>query len=1804
MRARGWIGWLSAGVTLALFVTLAVVAGGFDARETPREEAGVWVARSAGQYARVNTLTAEIDTVRQVENPSGVVQAGAMGMLLTQGHARAWPIDAADPADLSEEAPADAGVAATATDDAAEPVVRGAVQDTEDAGDAIRTPDGTSEVYASRDAVLFLTEAGQAYLSQVDPAADHGLGPAQLLDPLAGQSVGGTAFRADAVAFDTESGLIGLFSAAASSVRWFDVASGEFRRGVSAVPEEVPREAQLTIVAGSWVLFDAESGNLWRERSEAPAQLNTEGVALLQFASADAAGTDVLVADEGGLWSVSARGAASRIAEASGVPARPVSIGADRIAAWIGAESAQMWTQAAGVRELELDTAVELPGEIEPAIYSNGSRAVLAEARTGMLWRVPDGQLIPVEQWQLVTPPKQEIGAKVTEDVAEQQPPVAVADTFGVRAGEPAMLPVLLNDFDPNRRDVLTIVPESLGDESGMSLDPSFGAVEILSDGQSLSVQPSFEATGSASFSYRVTDGQLISEPATVTLTVVDEAVNTAPEWCAVVGCQRAWPSPELAPGGTLVLPILEGWVDAEGDPMVLAGAVPTDPEAPLRTLVTADGKLAVRHLDPDAAEGEVLIRVTVADARGELRERELRVQVRTGAALEFAAIASTVQAREATVLRPLERVTGGSGAFELIDASVQQGALDLAVSQGSGTLTVTASGEGGALLAVTIRDTVTGQEVSGTIRVTAVEVRPALAVPPLRAFVRPLADTTVEVLDAIPGAASRGLSVLSADVTDGRLRADVIEHARVRVSGGTDDGQPGRIGAVDMVVREGDVTARGRLTVFQVPAATGGAIAVPDSATVRVGSVVDIPVLENDIAPPGERLVLHPDVAGAGDSLAFATGSLVRYLAPNTPGTYTLSYTTYGASSPELSDTGQITVTVFPAGVNRDPRPPSVTVRLGPGETVQATVPLSGVDPDGDRVRLVSVQEPDDSQVVALVQPRTGVVQVEASPSASRGVRFASYTVRDDGGAEAVGSLRIIVTDPDEGGGAPLVYSDYVRIARGTSDSAAVRPLDNDIDPSGGALELVSVEPNVPGGEGSPEYAALAARLDTGELRQGVVRISGGEELGTVSYRYTVRSSATESTADGLIVVQVSERVGLQAPRVTDTVLSVRDRADFAASGVDVVEGRVRWATGDIAALKLSIWGSAADRYRVSENRILGNYRAEGDLVPFKLSGVDATGTEVVSYGFLVVPPLDELRLSLKPGTAPLSVNEGGSVTAELRSILDLAPGDQIVVGTGAFATQRTQSGCVAVGDSSVRYTAGQGEPWSDTCTVRVRLAEQTTFTALPLPVRIVPREPVAALRPLTRTVAPGSAELIALGTMVEWQGGRQGHMDALGFTVSGGGTSFQISQSEASLTVQALAGATPGAQEQVTVSVAGAGESQATLTLRVGEAATDAPRGASVSLTCTVGAACGTELVGQAGEYDPFAGKPGGGLRLVAVDAAACSIGSFRVEGTAVRVSFSDQRVAGGTCEVTFTVRDAQNRQGVGTLSFEALGVPPAPALVEQVGFSDTGVTLRVTLGEAQNAYPSLGGVTIRQDGAAVAASCVPAGASFTCEVGGLTLGTQHQFSARAVNSVGESASSAAAPGWAYRAPAMPAASAQQESADVSGDTGTVRVRISGGSDVQEYQFLLNGAAFATLPGATIDTTLQVPTGEHRFSVLPVSRFPHPLNEPNTGAATPPEQLIVAGPPKIRSLTLQSEPGSTTVLATVDLLANSGERTRYGITDRGNCVTNTSYTPGEPIQHVFTGVPGDTMVVTVCATNEWGDAAPVTRQIVVGGT
>src|SRR5690554_1935668 len=99
-KRRPWLWSTAAVAAVTVVITGAVLADGYDEQEVPRLEPSVWVTRDDGRYARVNTELGEIDTVKAVAEPAGVVQSGSHSVIFTQGYAQAWPVNAANPLDL------------------------------------------------------------------------------------------------------------------------------------------------------------------------------------------------------------------------------------------------------------------------------------------------------------------------------------------------------------------------------------------------------------------------------------------------------------------------------------------------------------------------------------------------------------------------------------------------------------------------------------------------------------------------------------------------------------------------------------------------------------------------------------------------------------------------------------------------------------------------------------------------------------------------------------------------------------------------------------------------------------------------------------------------------------------------------------------------------------------------------------------------------------------------------------------------------------------------------------------------------------------------------------------------------------------------------------------------------------------------------------------------------------------------------------------------------------------------------------------------------------------------------------------------------------------------------------------------------------------------------------------------------------------------------------------------------------------------------------------------------------------------
>ena len=147
-------------------------------------------------------------------------------------------------------------------------------------------------------------------------------------------------------------------------------------------------------------------------------------------------------------------------------------------------------------------------------------------------------------------------------------------------------------------------------------------------------------------------------------------------------------------------------------------------------------------------------------------------------------------------------------------------------------------------------------------------------------------------------------------------------------------------------------------------------------------------------------------------------------------------------------------------------------------------------------------------------------------------------------------------------------------------------------------------------------------------------------------------------------------------------------------------------------------------------------------------------------TFGFLRIPAYEDMRLQLKPGADPTQVGEEQTVELDVRDALDVGADDVIEIRQDdSYSVQRANARCAPSGTSSASYSAGREAPWTDLCSVAVRLQGQEAWSIVAMPLTIAPKDPQASLNPLSRTVSPGDTETVDLvPDMITWEGGRVG--------------------------------------------------------------------------------------------------------------------------------------------------------------------------------------------------------------------------------------------------------------------------------------------------------------------------------------------------------------------------------------------------------------------------------------------------------------
>jgi hypothetical protein len=240
----------------------------------------------------------------------------------------------------------------------------------------------------------------------------------------------------------------------------------------------------------------------------------------------------------------------------------------------------------------------------------------------------------------------------------------------------------------------------------------------------------------------------------------------------------------------------------------------------------------------------------------------------------------------------------------------------------------------------------------------------------PDQATVHGLHPTVIDVLanDYAPSGGLLGVVAASADPASAQAYSVVVVKNHWLQIQALSAGEA--TGSVSYTISDGHQQAVGQVSVTQVPdAADATPLAVDDIGTVRAGSVLSVPVLDNDVDPNGEPLTLVSASVEAGTApggpqgTAGVDGNLARYVAPASVTTSTAVIVDYRCRDLDGAQaTGHLYVTVVPALAPGDavhdqpPVPEPLQDTVSSGASVTIPIPTSGVDPDGDTVSLVGL--------------------------------------------------------------------------------------------------------------------------------------------------------------------------------------------------------------------------------------------------------------------------------------------------------------------------------------------------------------------------------------------------------------------------------------------------------------------------------------------------------------------------------------------------------------------------------------------------------------------------------------------------------------------------------------------------------------------------------------------------------------------------------------------------------------------------------------------------------------------------------
>ncbi|GAA4265046.1 Ig-like domain-containing protein [Frondihabitans peucedani] len=1547
---------LSALVIAVVVAAIGLTSSGYQAQRLDLDDGTVWVANdSLTAIGRANPAVLELNSaVRSTGADLSVVQDAAHVLLLDRSNATVGVVDTAT-----------AAVAQT-----------------------VPLPPNDPDVLLAGDtAVVVSGKTGEFWSSSVGA-----------LDGFDASSQAELSLGADVTTGLTPSGTLVAYSADSGEVtRVDDVA----QFGVTSTERlKLPKADtfQVATVGSHWAVLDTRSGLLVVDGHRVDLSGQTRGRLALQQSSDQ--GSSVMVASSSGLLSVSFGGAVTeRVQGRDGTAARPTTVGACGYAAWADGTA---WSDcASGDRLTRLPS---MPASAELTFAVNRSHVVLNDVSGGKTWAVQrGGQLI--DNWSdLITDEKtpQEEPTKTNDEPqkleVQQKPPVAVDDVMGARPGRATILPVLLNDYDPNGDPI--VITKVTGLAAGA------GRVDVVQNRQQLLLTLGATASGAIVFEYSISDGRGGTATAKVTVSVRQPGANSPPQQ---VRAQRA----VVSSSGRVTVDTLGAWVDPDGDPFYLTGASGADGGT---VTYKPTGEVVYQDSGKGPSTQEIVLTVSDGTAVG---RGILTITVDAGGDVPLKADSFPVEAYqgEVTTISPLQYASGGTGAIKLNSVPAKQGAT-ITPNYAAGSFTFQSSTVGPHFLEYTVTDG--DKTATGTIRVdvqAAPEPNTAPITTPKTVFVQSLSTQTVDITANAFDPAGNVLMVTSTSALDpaSGVQVQTVEqrYLRITLTAPLDDGPV----SFTYTVTNGLASAQGSVTVVQIPrpARLQPPIATNDQVTARVGDAIDIDVLANDSQPDGEDITLEPTLVknvSSGGGLLFVSGSQLRYLAPKTPGNFTAEYAIEGPDGQRATAQVSISVREADSATDNPPVPQTLTARVVAGQSVRVQVPLDDIDPDGDSVQLLGVDSNPEKGNVTRVG--TTYIDYEAG-SYSAGTDTFTYTVVDGLGARATGTVRIGIAARAEGSRNPIAVADSVTMRPG--GSILVRVLANDSDPDGGALRVTAVKPN---------DRDVTAQI----LADGVVRVTPPKRSKTYGLVYTI-SNAVGGSSSNFITVKVDPKAELNYPEASDSTLTLTDVLGRKTVDVNVL-ANVFYPDGDVSTLGLGVQpGYEKSAVVTSRHRIRVTITDSSQIIPFYVSHPD--DPSIRAYAFIRVPGFDDALPQIKEGAPALTVASEKPLTIDL---------NKYVVSTGADGVRLTDSGTVrathadgsdlVVDATTLRFTSAAA--FYGQASISFQVTDGTSATdpkghtaTLVLPITVTAR---ANQPPIFNGTAldlePGDTRTLDLTRLTTYN--YPADVGQLRYAISTPDTSgFTAQVSGQKLTVHANTDAAKNATATIglTVRDATSPPQSGRITLSVVGSTRPLAIAAADSAVTRRGTTTTVNVLANDEATNPFPGQP---LRVVAIrglggaslPAGVSVTPSADKSRLSVRVAASAKPVDTHLQYQIADVTDDPSRYVWGDVTISVQDVPAAPAAPIRSGtFVGGQLTLAYQAPVANNSPITSYRLTGTSSAGSYTRDC---GTSTVCTLTDLDPGAQYRFTVQAVNAVGASASSPAS--IPYSADFVPAA------------------------------------------------------------------------------------------------------------------------------------------------------------------------------------